>query len=242
VTTKWLKTLLMLGLSLNVSTAFAGGDGPRIEPIKTGNIITVDPTTIVGDFFTSLRSQFATSNFSFEADSSSGPFGRGNILWFEGVGSLRFWNGSAWVNNTPAGESVRLVDAVNWDAWATFSSTGVTNPRGTIGDFDTSGNLHAHPLFSVRTASGGLGGSVGAYWISLKLLETTADNSSVVLAASSPLNIVFNRGLSAPAYASAVAAVPVPAAAWLFGSALAGVIGLGRRRSLVSKSDCAGSR
>ncbi|PPD23675.1 MAG: hypothetical protein CTY22_11925 [Methylomonas sp.] len=232
----------MAGLILSFSVVSAdpvGLHGGDIHPIKSGNVLTVAKSIFTGDFGDLPGGAFSTSNPGFDLNRTSGAFGANNLLWFEGLGSLRFWNGSAWVNNTTAGESVRFVDAL--DRFTTFRSTGISNPHGIIGQIDSNGALHSHLPFSVRTESDSLGGSVGAYWIAMRLLETTLATDSEgnhlppgaanIVATSNPFNIVFNRGLIGTAFSTAVAAVPVPAAVWLFGSALAAVAGLGRRRS-----------
>jgi hypothetical protein len=98
-----------------------------------------------------------------------------------------------------------------------------------VGQFDSAGDIHEHLDFTIYNSSNVKGGSVGAYWITLSLFESAA-NSTTPLASSEAFSIIFNRGLSHEAYESAVSAVPVPAAFWMFGSAFLGWLSVVRGR------------
>lgn len=234
---QWLKPAIVLGLSLNLSAAFAEGlhDGD-ILPTKSGSVIAVNgETSAIGNYFEADFGDFAgglfrTGSPGFDLDSASGPFGAGNVLWFEGLGTLSFWNGSVWTA-APNGENIRIKDALGESS--IFSSNGITQAVGAVGQISNGGSLHEHLEYAIYNASNALGGSVGAYWITLKLLETTLSNTSTVLAESEPFHLFFNRGLSHVDFDAAIdaAVVPVPAAVWMFGSALVGWLSLGRRRS-----------
>jgi len=230
----WLKPSLFLGLSINLSAALAveQHDGD-IQPWKQGGQIELNGTLFEADFGDLSGGAYRTDDPGYDADSALGAFGAGNWLWFEGIGSLQFWDGSAWSNSLLNGEHIEIEDALG--NISVFSENGISNGAGVIGQFDTGGDIHEHLDMAIRNAGNALGGSVGAYWITLQLFETVAE-SQTPLAVSSTYDIIFNRGLTgedfeaAVAAASATAPVPLPAAAWMFGSVLMGWLYAGRRR------------
>ena len=231
--TLWLKTLLPLALSVNLSPAFAAGEHQHagdIQPWKENGQIELNATLFEADFGDLFGGSYRTDDPGYDADTDHGAFGAGNWLWFQGIGSLRFWNGSAWSNAVPNGEHIDIDDALGYTS--IFSTAGISNATGVIGEFDSFGDLHEHLDMAIRDSSNALVGSTGAYWITLSLFET-APNSQVALATSSNFDIIFNRGLSEANYEAAVAAVPLPAAVWMFGSALMGWLWSGRRRYAV---------
>ncbi|MFI3199457.1 MAG: hypothetical protein QX196_14175 [Methylococcaceae bacterium] len=223
--------VLVLGLSVsNVHAAQHLGD---IQPWKVGGQVYTNGNLFGADLGDLYGGLYRTTNPGFDADTDKGAFGASNWLQLQGLGSLKFWNGSAWSNSVPNGEHVEIEDALG--SIMTFSAGGVTNPFGVIDELDASGDLHSHLKMSIKNASNALAGTVGAYWIELKIFETLAEGSAAVSTASAPFSLIFNRGLGATAYDSAVnavAAVPVPGAVWLFGSALAGLIASVRKRSI----------
>lgn len=152
----------------------------------------------------------------------AGQFTPGTLLAFKVLGPLEFWNGSQWTVSTPA--TVTFSDALGNDVAITgVSGVGAT---GFIGEVDGEGNLHEHFDMSIDA-----GAATGAYAVVLSLFGLLADQTTPVYGESAPFMIVFNRGLANEDFEAAVGArvVPVPAAAWLFGSALAG-LGFARRR------------
>lgn len=225
---------LALGTSLSIANA-ADQHAGDIQPWKAA-----DGQAIVnGDWFEADFGDFAgglykTNSPGYDADTELGAFGGGNWLWFSGLNSLQYWNGSDWLNTMPNGEYIELTDALGNNT--VINASGVQNPNGVIDAFDSTGDLHSHLEMAIRNASNALGGSVGAYWITLQLFETLPESTSPVAAASTPFHILFNRGLAHAEFELAVesasaAPVPLPAAAWLFAPALAGLLGFGRRKS-----------
>lgn len=155
-------------------------------------------------------------------DHEAGQFTPGTILAFKVLGPLEFWNGSQWTVDTPA--TVTFSDALGNDVAVTGVSAAGTS--GLIGEIDGDGNLHEHIDMSIDA-----GAATGAYAVVLSLFGLLADQTTPIYGESAPFMIIFNRGLAFEDFEAAVGArvVPVPAAAWLFGSALAG-LGLARRR------------
>jgi hypothetical protein len=174
-----------------------------------------------GDFGDLPAGKFGTDDPGY--DHESAQFISGTILGAMAVGTLHFWNGSAWQNETPANEVITLIDALGNE----LVIDDTTTPTGIalIGEFDD-GNLHEHLDMKVTN-----GASVGAYLFTLKLVGVLDVNNlgTPIYQDSDPFTFIMNRGLSFNDFEAAVAAratapVPVPAAAWLFGSALAGLV------------------
>lgn len=219
-----------LGLAFSGSPAFAdeqhGGD---IQPFLANGSIGLNATLFEGDFGDLAGGAFRTDDPGYDVDEALGAFTPGNWLQIEGLGVLQFWNGSSW-GAPVANETVRLTGALGDDT--IFSASGVSNPFGVIDLIDSEGGVHAHLDMAVRTSGGSLGGTVGAYAISLRLLETAPD-STTALHLSDSFTIVLNRGLAFADFEAAVEAlaapVPLPAAVYLMGGALLGLGGMRRR-------------
>ncbi|MDO9160929.1 MAG: hypothetical protein Q8N35_08275 [Methylococcaceae bacterium] len=227
---RWLKPMLALALSVSFSAAMAEEHlhATDIQPWKADGQVFINSNLFETDFGDLTGGDYLTDEPGFVVDISQGAFTPGNWLQFQGLGTLKFWDGLTWNNNVPNGE---YVDIESLDGSVTsFSVSGVSNPIGLVGQFDSDGFLHSHLDMSIRTASNVLGGSVGAYWIELQLFETLANSNLPVSIASAPFSLIFNRGLDSVAYETAVSAVPVPAAFWLFGSVLVGLIPATLRR------------
>ncbi|MCQ8130838.1 hypothetical protein [Methylomonas rivi] len=230
---QWLKHVLVLGMSLNLSVAAAAeqhaGD---IQPWKVGNDIYVNASFFEADFGDLPGGLFNTDDPGYDTDTAQGAFGAGNWLRFAGLGTLQFWDGSIWSNTLPNGEHIVIEDVLG--EATTFTGAGVTNPVGVIDQLDAAGDLHSHLDFTIFNAGNNPGGSVGAYWITLQIFETAAESLQPIGNASTPFSIFFNRGLSHEAFEfaveSAVSAVPLPSALWLFGSAIVGVMSMVKRR------------
>nr|MCH9638165.1 hypothetical protein [Betaproteobacteria bacterium] len=102
------------------------------------------------------------------------------------------------------GERIEITDAL--DATISIRTDGVSETAAVIGEIDGGGGLHEHLDFSVFDASNALNGSVGAYRIQLKLIETEAQSELSVSIATAPITIVFNRGLENEAFELAASA------------------------------------
>ena len=222
----------ILATNLSVSAAADQHTGD-IQPWKVNGQVLVNGDWFEADFGDFSGGMYRTDDPGYDANVDLGGFGAGNWLWFTGLNSLQYWNGSVWANTVPNGEHIELTDALG--NVTTFNTAGVQNTSGVIGQFDTAGDIHEHLDIVIRDASNALGGTVGAYWITLQLLETLPNSTSPVAAASTPFHILFNRGLAHDDFelaveAASAAPVPLPGAAWLFGPALAALLGFGRRQ------------
>lgn len=233
----WLKPALLLALGLNISSAFAATDHQHmgdIQPWKVGGQIYTNGSVFEADFGDISGGLYSTDDPGIDADTAKGAFGAGNWLRFQGLGSLKFWDGSIWSNTVPNGEYIEIEDALG--NTTTFTTSGVSNPIGVIDQLDSGGDLHSHLDMTIKNASNVKGGSIGAYWIMMELFETAPDSLDPVSMASAPFSIIFNRGLGHEAFETAVSAVPVPSAVWLFGSALMGLLSARRSRTMAPRA------
>lgn len=231
---------LSLGVLLAGSLSFSAVNAEELhagdfQPYLSGGKVQLNTTSIEANFGDLAGGAYSTDDPGFDADTGKGAFGAGNWLQYQGLANLKFWDGDSWDAVVPNGEYVEIRDAL--DNVTTFTTSGIANPFGVIGQFDASANLHEHLDFSIKNSSNVLGVSIGAYWISLSLLETSPYSTTALNTPSDVANIVFNRGLNTEAYEAAVAgvsAVPVPAAVWLFGTGLIAFFGLSKRKQLVA--------
>lgn len=231
---QWIAPILAVGLSLTVSAASAADQhAGDIQPWKANGQVLVNGEWFEADFGDLSGGLYRTDDPGYDANTASGAFVAGNWLWFSGLNSLQFWNGSVWSNTVPNGEHIELTDALG--NVTTFNTSGVQNASGVIGQFDDAGDIHEHLDMAIRNESNALGGTVGAYWITLHLFETLPDSTTPVSTASTPFHILFNRGLAHADFelaveAASAAPVPLPGAVWLFAPAMAGLLGFGRSK------------
>ncbi len=229
---------LLAGASFFTAAAPHAGD---VQSHGRDGSIGLNDTLFVGDFGDLPGGLFRSTNPGFDVDVDLGPLGAGNWLRYEALGALGFWNGVAWVAPI-AGESFRIDDALASTANpaddTVIDGNGVAaRPVGIIGEIDEDGGLHEHLTFGLRSGSGTLGGTTGAYLVTLRLLETPA-NDNTVLRYSAPYTLIMNRGLSANdldlAVTAAPAPVPLPAALPLVLTGLAMLRGMHRRRAPIT--------
>jgi hypothetical protein len=220
--------VLAVGLVFSTGTALAVGTHDEdVLPLLEGG-------TIVLDDLDDKEFDFASGYPIFEADfgdlgggpdvtddpgfdHEAGQFTPGTLLAIKVLSPLEFWNGSSWSNLTPA--SFTIVDAIGNEVVVTSSSSSIGG-FGLIGQVDGDGNLHEHIDFKISSDA-----AIGAYAVTFGLFGLLADQTTPVYGESNPFMFIFNRGLSGEAFEAAVGArvVPIPAAVWLFGSALAGL-------------------
>ncbi|MBX3628513.1 MAG: hypothetical protein KF908_01145 [Nitrosomonas sp.] len=178
-----------------------GGD---IQPWRTGAEIFVNKDLFETDFGDISGGPFVTDDPGVDVNIQKGTFTPGNWLRFQPVGQLLFWDGINWQSTVPNGERIEIKDVL--DNAVTFHPHGVSENTGIIGQIDSEGGLHEHLDFSIFDASNTPGGSPGAYRIQLKLFESQPDTDISVSIATSPVAIVFNRGLEHEHFEQAVSA------------------------------------
>lgn len=199
---------IMLSILISFSVVAANDDQDQhegdIQPWRIGAEIFMNSQLFEADFGDLPGGAFNTEDPGVDVNVAKGSFTPGNWLRFQPVGQLQFWNGSEWVSTVPNGERIELKDVQ--DRIITFRSDGVDNQSAVVGEINSEGGLHEHLHFSIYNTSNTLNGSIGAYRIQLKLFETKPQNDLSVSIATSPISIVFNRGLEQDKFELAVAA------------------------------------
>ena len=175
-----------------------------IQPWKIGAEIFLNSNLFKPDFGDISGGLYTTDEPGFDVNIAKGAFTPGNWLRFQPVGQLLFWNGTEWSTTAPNGERIEITDALG-DA-ISYRTDGVSNTPAVIGEIGSDGGMHEHLEMSIFDASNALGGSVGAYRIQLKLFESKANSDTSVSIATSPITIVFNRGLEHEKFELAVSA------------------------------------
>lgn len=175
-----------------------------IQPWKIGAEIFLNSNLFEPDFGDISGGLYTTDEPGFDVNIAQGAFTPGNWLRFQPVGQLLFWNGTEWSTTAPNGERIEITDALG--TAISYRTDGVSDTPAVIGEIGSDGGLHEHLEMSIFDASNALGGSVGAYRIQLKLFESKANSDTSVSIATSPITIVFNRGLEHDKFELAVSA------------------------------------
>lgn len=192
--------------------------------VTDGNVV-FDPTD-VGSFSGSFSFSTNTSGFNVEVVQSTGV---GDSIGLDGTLSGTFFIGpvsggtsafnTADVDGTgmmTIGDTVSgiLTAKVTFDAIATFGSGGVIQGSGNMYDF------------SYSAGTGGTNSDLST------LAAFPSASQTVTFQFKSPTSLteLTTVGGTSQSFSSTISAVPIPAAAWLFGSALAGITVLGRRK------------
>ncbi|MGG7054453.1 hypothetical protein [Nitrosomonas sp. ANs5] len=175
-----------------------------IQPWRIGAEIFVNSNLFETDFGDLRGGPYATNNPGVDINVAKGAFTPGNWLRFQPVGRLHFWNGSEWIPHVPDGERIEVIDARG--NIIEFGADDVSDIPAIIGQIDSSGGLHEHIDFSILNASNAQGGSTGAYRIQLRLFESQPNSDVSVSIATSPIAIVFNRGLEHEGFEKAASA------------------------------------
>ena len=175
-----------------------------MQPWRIGAEIFVNSTLFEADFGDPSGGSFATDEPGIDVDIEKGAFTPGNWLRFQPVGQLLYWNGTQWSTAIPNGERIEITDALN--NAISFSATGTSGTAGVIGEVSSDGRVHEHLSFKIFDVANTPNGTPGAYRIQFKLFESNANSDTSVSIATSPIAIVFNRGLEQGSFELAVAA------------------------------------
>ncbi len=228
-----MKDLILAGLfSVFAASAFANehdhghgdhgdivgeAEGGAIE-VETGMPLAGGGRLFEADFGDFALGTYATNAPGFEVE--DGPFGAFDFLAYNMQSDLKSWDGISWVTSSNSLFSIEN----DYE-----SPTLQPFAKGMIGQADDDGGVHTHIDFFIDPNA-----AVGAYLIEF-ILEGYTDNAlqSSNGYSSDSVFIAFNNGLSSEDYEfgiDAMSPVPVPAAAWLFVSGLAGLAGLRKAR------------
>ncbi|WP_404356543.1 hypothetical protein [Methylotuvimicrobium sp. KM1] len=158
-----------------------------------------------------------------------------SLIWYQVENTLKKWDvlSSSWLS-TGFNEQIEIEKASITNI---VSATNGLGDQGFIGSVSASGGLHTHVDFQISSAGGG-NPDDGAYLLELSLFDTHNDDALTPISLISDkffLAFHLNEGgtFGHEAFEQAIAAVPVPAAVWLFGSGLA-LLGFGRRKIMAA--------
>ena len=186
--------------------------------LDTSNNVLVDQSTgyflFRGDFDDLGQGAEGTDDPGVQTQANT--FTPNSILYFNAVGSLMYWDGSAWVNSVPDQERLQLVDALGNDTFVDIN--GVTNAAGAIDQVSSGGLIHSHNLkFYIDNTLGSGSPAPGQYMIDVQFYVTDTVGGTVIHTHSEPVRIAFNYQDSANADAAIMALtspvaenVPVP--------------------------------
>lgn len=198
--------LLALSVALVTFSAHAAEEhAGDVQPWKTGSLLNLNQYIFEADFGDLAGGLFATDDPGYDVDTTQGALTVGHWLRFKPVGTLKYWNGSAWINSVPNGERIEIKDAL--DNTITYTASGVSGGLGVIGAADKEGGVHEHIDMSIKDASGTLGGKVGAYLIELNVFESAPNSEAPTASSVAPIKIAFNRGLQHEVFDLAVEAL-----------------------------------
>lgn len=199
--------LIIMILNLPLLPAIAAEGDEHAGDIQTWRIgaeIFVSAPLVESDFGDLGGGAFATDEPGFNVNIAQGTFTPGNWLRFKPVGQLLYWDGTQWISTIPNGERIEVTDAL--ESTLAFSNTGVSETAGTIGEIGSDGGVHEHLSFKILDASNTPNGTPGAYRIQFKLFESIPNSNTSASIATSPIAIVFNRGLEQEDFERAVSA------------------------------------
>jgi hypothetical protein len=197
-----LAALVLLISTANAQQAGQDLHADDIQPWRVGAEIFVNSTLFEADFGDLSGGPFVTDEPGVDVNVQAGAFTPSNWLRFQPVGQLLYWDGTQWSEVVPNDERIEITDALN--NAIPFNANSVSDIAGVIGEIDNNGGLHAHISFNIFDASNTPNGSAGAYRIQFKLFESLPQSDTSVSIATSPITIVFNRGLETENYELAV--------------------------------------
>ena len=183
---------------------------PVASTLKTG-------LKIYESEFGELGNDFGTDDPGFDVPDGTGT--PGNLLSLEVTDTLWKWDtsGASWISSG-FDEIITITDALN--ETVTVSATSIVGDNDSIIDqFDAGGGIHSHVEFEISSPGTPMD---GAYLLELSLFGSDATASdSILIAFHLDAGGTFGEEAFEAAIDAGLAPVPVPAAVYLFGSALA---------------------
>ncbi|MDG2472379.1 MAG: hypothetical protein P8M71_04620 [Pseudomonadales bacterium] len=176
---------------------------------ETNNSVAVDLTT--GKFL--FPAVFGTFSDPRKTDqpgfqSLTNTFNPNDFLYYRAVGSLWFWNGQTWVNETPDQEKIKIRDVLYSDS--TITDLDVSNPLGAIAQINENGSIHQHIDFFIEPGASA-DPAIGAYMIDIEFFATNTPGGNLETHLSSdPVRIAFNYQMSESEFSDAINALTSP--------------------------------
>lgn len=165
--------------------------------------------------FGELGNDFGTDDPGMEVPDGTGT--PGNLLSLKVEDTLWKWDGASWLSSG-FDEIITITDAL--DETVDVSATGIVGDNDSVIDqFDAGGGIHSHVEFEISAPGTPMD---GAYLLELSLFGPDATASdSFLIAFHLDAGGTFGEEAFEAAIDAGLAPVPVPAAVYLFGSALA---------------------
>lgn len=170
----------------------------------------------------------------FSFSNAFGAIALSDVTWNEGVAnSTETFLGNT-NNDQPAPETVNQDSVFGFNDWAEVQDD--TDVSGTSGEWSTTVNLAAYTDVMIVLKGGNGNGIDPSNYVAYRapILTNESSGSDYYFSGTwdspfeknGPTDVshytIYARGQTSP--------VPIPAAAWLFGSALIGMVGVGARR------------
>jgi hypothetical protein len=211
-----------------------------IELTLQNNKIIIDPNDeaeLVGGYklfeaeFGEFGNPYGTDDPGFDGFSLVGA----SLIWYQVENTLKKWDvaSSSWLSSG-FDEQIEIKKSPVTNI---ISATNGLNAQGFVGSVSSGGGLHTHVEFQIGKAGGG-NPDDSAYLLELSLFDRFNNAALTPIGnASDKFFLAFHLNESGTfgheSFEQAIAAVPVPAAVWLFGSALT-LLGFARRKVMAS--------
>jgi hypothetical protein len=211
-----------------------------IELTLQNNKIIIDPNDeaeLIGGYklfeaeFGEFGNPYGTDDPGFDGFSLVGA----SLIWYQVENTLKKWDvaSSSWLSSG-FDEQIEIKKSPVTNI---ISATSGLKAQGFVGSVSSGGGLHTHVEFQIGKAGGG-NPDDSAYLLELSLFDRFNNAALTPIGnASDKFFLAFHLNESGTfgheSFEQAIAAVPVPAAVWLFGSALT-LLGFARRKVMAS--------